>query len=293
MQYEFIEKSYELFSEFSKFILTISNKNDVLNLNLENVFVGLLFEDTYNMEKLIKTSNYFTNFSNISQITKNICEFLDKDQYLLQTKENYMLFQITNPIKNLTEINFNLPYIENAFNDEINDMIKKREKNLLLKWVNPNKNLKLNLLYKASKDGDTPQIFHHKVDGKKNTITIILTDKNFRCGGYISNEWKSEGNFSKDDKNSFLFSLDKKEMYVNNDGYNNFNDKNYGPTFGKGYDLCIGEKVANFFTSNKHFSEFPHSYGDRNKVQKYGLTGGFRNFIVKDIEVYEIVAVEE
>ena len=142
MQYEFIKKSYELFSEFSKFILTISNKNDVLNLNLENVFVGLLFEDTYNMEKLIKTSNYFTNFSNISQITKNLCEFLEKDQYLLLTKENYMLFQITNPIKNLTEINFNLPYIENAFNDEINDMIKKREKNLLLKWVNPNKNLK-------------------------------------------------------------------------------------------------------------------------------------------------------
>ena len=50
MQYEFIEKSYELFSEFSNFILTISKKNDVLNLNLENAFVGLLFEDNYNMK---------------------------------------------------------------------------------------------------------------------------------------------------------------------------------------------------------------------------------------------------
>ena len=79
MQYEFIEKSYELYSEFSKFILTISNKNDVLNLNLENVFVGLLFEDTYNMEKLInEISNYFKNFSNINKITKNICELLYK-----------------------------------------------------------------------------------------------------------------------------------------------------------------------------------------------------------------------
>ena len=48
--------------------------------NMSNMFSGC--------KKLIKTSNYFTNFSNISQITKNICEFLDKDQYLLQTKEN-------------------------------------------------------------------------------------------------------------------------------------------------------------------------------------------------------------
>ena len=116
-----------------------------------------------------------------------------------------MLFQIKNPIKNINEINFYLPYVEKAFNDEVNSMLKKREKNLLLKGINPIKNLKLILLYKASKNGDTPQIFHHKVDEKKNTITIILNDKNFRFGEYISNEGKSEGNSNKDDKIHFYF----------------------------------------------------------------------------------------
>ena len=90
-----------------------------------------------------------------------------------------------------------------------------------------------------------------------------------------------------------MFSIEKKENYYNKDGFCNYNHPNYGPCFGKGFDLCIGENVSNFFTTNKHYSEFPSSYGEKGKSAKYAVTGGFKNFNVKDIEIYQVIAVDE
>ena len=134
---------------------------------------------------------------------------------------------------------------------------------------------------------------------KKNTVTVILTDKGYRCGGFITKEWNTSREFNKNDVNSFIFSLERREKYlVNLDECTNYNDPNYGPTFGKGFDLVIGENAKHFLKSDRNWSKFPNSSGDNSYIvgninNKGLLTGGFENFLVREIETYEVIFNED
>ena len=295
---DLIEKTYEIFSEFAKHLLKISNKNNLLHLSLTNINTGLYFEDVFNLEKLNQISKN-SIFSTIESTTKLLCNLIENHKYQLTTKENMMLIKFINPIGDKQNLEINLPYIETAFCEEDERIIQNRDIKLILSWINPSsKHLKLNLVYKATRDGDTPKIFHQKVDGKKNTVTVILTDKGYRCGGFITKEWNISGEFNKNDVNSFLFSLDRRENYlVNLDEYTNFNDINYGPSFGKGFDLIIGENADHFLKSDRNYSKFPNSSGDNsyivNSENKGLLTGGYENFLISEIETYEVIFNED
>ena len=295
---DLIEKTYEIFSEFAKHLLKISNKNNLLHLSLTNINTGLYFEDVFNLEKLNQISKN-SIFSTIESTTKLLCKLIENHRYQLTTKENMMLIKFINPIGDKQNLEINLPYIETAFCEEDERIIQNRDIKLILSWINPSsKHLKLNLIYKATRDGDTPKIFHQKVDGKKNTVTVILTDKGYRCGGFITKEWNISGEFNKNDVNSFLFSLDRRENYlVNLDEYTNFNDINYGPSFGKGFDLIIGENADHFLKSDRNYSKFPNSSGDNsyivNSENKGLLTGGYENFLISEIETYEVIFNED
>jgi len=68
----------------------------------------------------------------------------------------------------------------------------------------------LKKLYQATIDGDWPLKFHLKCDNIPNTLVIIKSAGNRRFGGFTSQTWQSDSNGAfKDDKNAFLFSLDK------------------------------------------------------------------------------------
>ena len=180
---EYIEESFEIYSEFAKHILKISNKNNLLHLSLTNINTGLYFEDAFNLEKLNKISKNSSNFSTIESTTKLLCSLIKNNKFQLKTKDNMMLLLFFNSKENEHDLEISLPYIETAFCEEDERILQKRDINLILSWINnSSKRLKLNLIYKATIDGDTPKIFHKKVDGKKNTVTVILTDKGYRCG---------------------------------------------------------------------------------------------------------------
>ena len=68
------------------------------------------------------------------------------------------------------------------------------------------------LLLRGSRDGFLSQNFHQKCDGKNNTISFILTKKGRRFGGFTEATWDQTGKWKKD-PNSFVFSLDNKEIY--------------------------------------------------------------------------------
>ena len=63
---------------------------------------------------------------------------------------------------------------------------------------------------------------------------LIHSNGNKRFGGFTSNIWESTSNeVFKDDKNAFVFSLDKQKIYsYKNDGKAIRCHKNYGPCFG-------------------------------------------------------------
>ena len=99
----------------------------------------------------------------------------------------------------------------------------------------------LKKLYQATIDGDWPLKFHLKCDNIPNTLVIIKSAGNRRFGGFVSQTWQSDSNGAfKDDKNAFLFSLDKQKIYsYKNDNKAINNHKDYGPTFGYGFTLRI------------------------------------------------------
>ena len=79
MSKDYIEESCEVYSEFAKHLLKISNKNDLLHLSLTNINTGLYFEDVFNLEKLNKLVNNYSNFSTIESITKTLYELIKKN----------------------------------------------------------------------------------------------------------------------------------------------------------------------------------------------------------------------
>ena len=70
-------------------------------------------------------------------------------------------------------------------------------------------------LYQATIDGDDAFDFHSKCDNILNTLVIIKSAGNRRFGGFTSKAWKSLSNGKYiDNKNAFLFSLDKQKIIL-------------------------------------------------------------------------------
>ena len=91
-------------------------------------------------------------------------------------------------------------------------------------------------LYQATIDGGDPINFHKKCDNINNTLVLIKSRNNTRFGGFTSKCWKSAQNETfEDDRNAFIFSLDKQEVYsYKNDGKAIRYKNSYGPCFGYG-----------------------------------------------------------
>jgi len=100
-----------------------------------------------------------------------------------------------------------------------------------------------NLLYKASRDGWSPQKFHQLCDNKGATYTRAITTDGRVLGAYISVSWTSNAGYVKD-TTAFLY--DGTTKYTTNNGmwgageYAVYMNSGYLPTFGGGHDMYIG-----------------------------------------------------
>ena len=71
---------------------------------------------------------------------------------------------------------------------------------------------KLELIYRASRDGFHSMNFHSKCDYQGETLSILQTESKTGgiiriFGGYTDIEWKSSGSYISGNRNSFLFSI--------------------------------------------------------------------------------------
>ena len=162
-----------------------------------------------------------------------------------------------------------------------------QELELITRKINTKLNIKnskltLNLLYKATADSDQASAFHEKCDKANRTIVLIETDKNKRFGGFTSKSWKGD-RIEKNDEEAFIFSLDKMKTYDNIKG-----ELAIGcyPKFGPIFMGCQIRIYDNAFTKGGTTFEKGLNY---NTEEDYELNGGERNFIVKEIEVYEVI----
>ncbi|EFC35567.1 predicted protein [Naegleria gruberi] len=150
-------------------------------------------------------------------------------------------------------------------------------------------------LYKASRDGFQSKQFHTKCDNQGATVTIIKADTGAIFGGYTSAAWNTTvmSQFAYSER-AFLFSL------VSNSGEERFKKLNqlappnspsqgrsiyshsrFGPTFGGGHDLYICSNAHENTGSYCH----PNTYADFGKEY---LAGSYKEWLVKDIEVYSL-----
>ena len=153
------------------------------------------------------------------------------------------------------------------------------------------------MYFKATVDGDSS--FHDKTDKWDGYILLIKDENENIFGGYTSKNFK--GNFignvgygaQKKDNISFLFNLDKDEIYpvinINSDNHI-YGDIEDGPVFGEEIysDLGINRK----FLSVKSYSVFPKSFNlkgnrDINK-NKLRLTNGQKYFLIRELEAFRV-----
>ena len=171
-------------------------------------------------------------------------------------------------------------------------IVKEPEINMICDWIKPNAKMKTKLLYRVSRDGDGADKFHKYCDNKGPIIIFAILYNGYRFGGYSGLSWTSKDKWVKD-KDSFLFSLNNKLKFMNNNtNATIYHGQKYGPYFGGG--MFSNELVFNF-KSNKCLSGNNNTCNDLGGVYTFknkGLLGidvkGNYHFDIDDYEVYSI-----
>ncbi len=146
-----------------------------------------------------------------------------------------------------------------------------------------NKKITLNLLYKASIDGDQAAAFHQKCDNANSSLVLVETPDGKRFGGYTSKNWRGNGE-EKNDENAFVFTLrgNSSEHFPIVPG-----EKAIGcyPKYGAVFLGCQIRLYDNCLTRGGSTYEKGLNY---NTSRDFVLTDGVQNFQVKEVEVYGV-----
>jgi len=259
IEIEKLKKNYE------KKIEEITSENTKLNSEMENL--------KKNCENKIKN-----NENEMAKLNKEI------ERYKINSLEND---QFRNKIINLEILIQELTEkLEKTQEKEVKgDIIHNmKELKLITKKIKKKKSTRMiiDLLYKASIDGDSAQVFHQKCDKAKNTIVLIETKNGKRFGGYTTCNWS--GNcIEKKDSEAFIFSFDKMKTYFNIPGNNAIGCyPKFGPVFLGCQIKIFDDAFVNGGTTHEKELNF-------NTTEDYELTGGDKTFEIKDIEVYEVI----
>jgi len=149
--------------------------------------------------------------------------------------------------------------------------------------------IKLNLLYRGSRDGFSGTTFHQKCNGQGETFTIAkaLGRPNI-FGGYVSQSWTSNSNYLTCDCWIYVLAPQVIKFLPTNSSNNAYDHPSYGPTWGGGHDLHFNQTM----NSNSNYSS-PSSYtgvapGYSGSLTQDVLAGSY-NFTVEEIEVFSVV----
>ena len=161
---------------------------------------------------------------------------------------------------------------------EIDDVVSKIQ-DILLKGV------KFNLVYKAFDLDDKAKTFHEKCDKLKMSLVLIETDKDIRFGGFTMKSWEGN-NIKKKDNNSFVFSLETNSIF---DVIKNEPAIGCYPKFGPVFFGCQIRIYDEFFTKG---GTTCHKGLNFKTKKDYELNNGEQKYLIKDIEVYGIEAID-
>ena len=138
--------------------------------------------------------------------------------------------KIQNKLKDNEKINY-----LNAGNKSV--IMQENEFNIINLGIKNRVNKKIKeikKIFQATIDGDKPSDFHSKCDNISNTLILVKSAGNRRFGGFTTIPWSSEENDKcLEDKNAYLFSIDKQRIYsLKGNKKAVYHYKDCGPCFG-------------------------------------------------------------
>ena len=278
--FNFLEKNFDK----NKVDINISGENISLVIKIFSPF-GQEEEIVIPLEKKIKDKSLMdeTLCKEINELKKKVCFLENENINLKKLIENINLrvnkLENNDEIKSTnTEIQIDSKIITKK--DEI-QFIENR-----LKEVFINKMIKYNLLYRATRDGDSASTFHSKCDNKIQVLTLYKTTKGIKFGGYTdigfdcSSKWKQ-------DLKCFIFSLDKKKIYNAKEDNQVGCYKIIGPTFGLN-DVAIylldNISILSQKSKTHHTCKNTLSFVGLND---YEINNGEQYFNLQELEVFQ------
>ena len=161
-----------------------------------------------------------------------------------------------------------------------------KEYNSTLKnWINQNKNIKAELLYRLSRDGDKISKFHELCDDKGPTLILLQVEDDIG-GIYTPLSWDTKSGI-KNDLETFMFNLNKKEKYKKiRNSFSIVCKQSNGPwTFNFGFFKTnqmkkiehLGNKINELYDGGSGI--LPNNSNDK------------KIFDLKEIEVYKITEI--
>ena len=152
-------------------------------------------------------------------------------------------------------------------------------------WINPNKNIKSELLYRLSRDGKEISKFHELCDNKGSTLTLFQIADGNKAGIYTPLSWDTKSDIKKD-KEAFMFNLNKNEIYrkVNDNIASIYCTKDFGPwtySFGFSKNTSMKKIKHNGLLINNAYENGRNILSNNSILEK--------NFDVAEVEVYKII----
>ena len=273
-QFTNIEKIAGLYSNlFKNKKINISEEKDELNLSFMNIT-----DDIINLSIKKKEFAGDEKYDKLLDIMKSLINEIKE----LKSENKKMKEQIEELTKFKLEIEEERErkkYYSLKDSNILNDPEKIK---MISDWINPNKKIIYNQIYKATRDGGTGKNFHSHCDNKGPTLTLINSTNGYIFGGFISISWEgpTSWTYKSNDDSAFIFSINNKVKYpIQDKSCVIYNEINYGPDFGSS-DIFLCE---NFLNNNENQCN-GHKYYNASPEK---LSGG-NNFQVKELEVYSV-----
>ena len=176
------------------------------------------------------------------------------------------------------------------------NFLSSEQRTKITEWIQENTTCTLPpaaLLYRGSRDGWSSANFHSHCDNKGPTVTVIRSTGGYIFGGYTDQPWASNGDWVTSSK-AFLFvlhchsGLDPTKMPLkgSSNQHAHYNCSSYGPTFGAGHDLMLGNNANS--GNNSAFSIGNTYQCPAGQDSSTFLTGG-GYFQVDEMEVLRLV----
>ena len=279
---------------------------DSIDECLDEIFTGI---NTGN-NKMVENTNYITL---IVPLTNKEYKEIKFDLKIKEKKDKNKIEDLYNIIneqkKEINELkteNNNLKERINSIENNVKDLLNfkneineakgkltidsniingnKSYEKALKNWIEPNKGIKSELLYRLSKDGDSISTFHNKCDNISPTLVLVESLDGYKFGGFTTCIWDSKS-IDKNDGNTFLFSFNKNQkfnkkynQYCNRDIYSG--DGSNGPYFGY-CDLFFCHSMKNCVSYEGNQYSFLNDKDLANNKDN--------SFEVKEVEVYRLI----